>query len=42
LQRISLDVLSLDMDAASVVVNLAVQHAHALRGMHARGNQHLA
>jgi mannose-1-phosphate guanylyltransferase len=42
LQRISLDVLNLDADAASIVINLAVQHAHVLRGIHAHGNQHLA
>jgi mannose-1-phosphate guanylyltransferase len=42
LQRIPLDVLSLDLDAASVVINLAVQHAQALRGTRAIGNQHHA
>lgn len=42
LQRIPLDVLSLDLDAASVVINLAVQHAHVLRGTRGLGNQHLA
>jgi mannose-1-phosphate guanylyltransferase len=42
LQRIPLDVLSLDVDAASVVINLAVQHAHALRDPQVLGNPYLA
>jgi len=47
LQRIPLDVASLELDSGSVangsvVINLAVQHAHLLRGARAVGNQHLA
>jgi mannose-1-phosphate guanylyltransferase len=46
LQRIPLDTANLDLDgasiASSVVINLAVQHAHLLRDTRAVGNQHLA
>jgi mannose-1-phosphate guanylyltransferase len=42
LQRIPLDLSSLSSDAASVVINLAVQHAHFLRDQRATGNQHHA
>ncbi len=42
LQRIPLDLSSLVPDAASMVINLAAQHAHLIRNQRAISNQHLA
>lgn len=42
LQRIPLDQLALDHDTASLVINLARQHAHVIRDPRVLGNQHLA